>query len=243
MFAAIVTQMKKPMEIFTVKRSKSYDDLDRIDDFLEATRNENNIVRPLKQMLKVAKDQKLFYIERANSRKIVAISATFRHFEGEFMELGATRVIANGYGFQKLLMGVRIVNEAFFDPEFEELYCTVVPDNIPSIKGIVASGFEKWESPSPKLVEEKKRISLAANRTTQADFYRIPTAKMDKKVQQSALLLLTKENEIIQHRSGEKSCRVTFDIAVMKPPYRDLMEQLAIGEILFSETKDEEYVF
>ncbi len=121
-------------------------------------------------------DRKLFVVERAEgAAELVAATAVFSHLAGKFRELGATRVVETGFGLQRLLASVRIVHEILMEPEFEELYCTVIPGNSASIHNIEKSLFVQWDDPDSELVREKARLAELAERSADVLYFRLPS--------------------------------------------------------------------
>ncbi|RLA45904.1 MAG: hypothetical protein DRR06_06285 [Gammaproteobacteria bacterium] len=92
-----------PGPLYTVRiiRAKDIDlELEKIINFYTTNHDPRNADRDALTLLTTIKDRNVFTIEDSEGN-IVAISAVFR--KGRHLEKGGTRVIQNGYGFQKIL--------------------------------------------------------------------------------------------------------------------------------------------
>jgi hypothetical protein len=161
---------------FTVRHATSRD-LQRVLAFYEKHKNPGNSPRS-KDVLHGAlnNDRKLLVAEVGSgaTAEIIAASAVFSHLDGRFREVGATRVVANGFGLQILLYSVSVVHEVLLDPQFEEIYCTVIRENAVSIHNIEKSGFVPWLNPDADLRQEKARIAKLTDRPADVAFFRLP---------------------------------------------------------------------
>lgn len=105
---------------------------------------------------------------------IVGASAVFALLDGRFREAGATRIIENGFGFQRILHSLRAVHEYVMDCDYEAYFSTVVAGNAASIRNLMAVGFRHWPNPDPDLVAYKADLARKAGRTAQIDYYQLP---------------------------------------------------------------------
>lgn len=221
------------MNIYTLKKVSSFEDLKDFNGFLLEKKNKGNMPRSLEELLEVAIEEKLFMIEDKATNEVVAVSATFRHFD-ILMEFGAIRATVNGFGFQKVLMSAQVINEVLFDPEFQEIYCTVLPQNTDSVGSIEGAGFVKWGDPNPKLILEKLKSAEQASRSPDVLFYHIPREQLNQIVQKSAEKLLSVDGKVISHRSNGEKCKVELDLASLRKSYKPAVVKLANGQVTFS---------
>ena len=96
---------------FVLRHATSRDE-DRVLTFYRSNQHASNYPRA-DDVFRYAlrQDRKLLIIEREDGQ-IVAATAVFDHLDGRYREVGATRVIENGYGFQRLMYSSSIVHEA-----------------------------------------------------------------------------------------------------------------------------------
>jgi hypothetical protein len=85
-------------------------DMHDVTAFYEANRHENNKERGDDELLRAVRiDRKLVLASHDNV--IVGSSAVFEFLDGRFREAGATRIVLNGFGLQKVLHYVRAIHE------------------------------------------------------------------------------------------------------------------------------------
>lgn len=139
---------------------------------------------------------------------LVGASSTFSLLDDRFRELGATRVLKNGFGLQRVFILLRVLQEVVMDWEvdgvknFDEIYSVAVDDNIWSQRNLVASGFIPW-TPPKDLAAERARLS-GTGAASNLRFFRLPLSKVPAMAQ--SLLDVINNQEIF--KNGETGKRI-----------------------------------
>lgn len=153
----------------------------------------------------ISGDRKLLLVEHEGPpARMVAAAAVFGHLGGSFRELGATRVVDNGLGLQRLLTSARIVQELIMGPESDmQFFCTVIPENPASIHNIRSSLFVPWDNPDSELLHEKAKIAKRVGRSADVLYFRLPPEAFSSHAQK---LLDYASTACLRRKSTETSC-------------------------------------
>lgn len=122
---------------FTVTiRNTTEADFKAIRQFFLDNPSEYNLARSDEVLLERIGQRKFVIVEQ-NNVGLVGVSGTFDHGpDGEFCEAGATRIILNGFGFEKVLHYARSLHEFILDYSYTDYFSTVVDNNTKSISNL-----------------------------------------------------------------------------------------------------------
>ena len=197
-----------------ITHSKTWDRYNIVE-FYSAYSNPGNMKRAEDDIADVIEENNYLQVTDGN-RELLGVSATFRHLEGKYLELGGTRIILNGFGLQKDMLAIRIVQQSLLDPSFEEIYSTVVRGNTKSIEVLEKSGMVLWENVPSDLLEEKRRIAAAQGRSSEVLFYKFPDIT-DTFLRPLAERLLDRDDSMIGHRTDPATqIHLHFNVAILK---------------------------
>jgi hypothetical protein len=97
--------------------------------------------RDPEQLARAARDKKLFVL-RGPAGEIRGTCGCFEYGEqGDHREVGAVRVLDQGYGLQVLLMTAAVLSEWMFDPPNAPIVCATANTNLASQTNILRAGF------------------------------------------------------------------------------------------------------
>lgn len=147
-------------------------DFESILAFYESTRSPLNCPRNEEVFHSAIKDDRRMVIAEVEG-EIVGASGVFGHLQGDYREVGATRVTLNGFGLQRLLYAVSIVHEVLVDDTYDFIYCTVLRDNASSIHNIRKAAFVEWNDPCEALVAEKRRLAEETGRSSDVLYFKL----------------------------------------------------------------------
>ena len=156
-------------------------DLERLSYYYESNTSPLNTPRSDEVLRTAVEDRNILVAEYeiGTEQRIVAASAVFQHFDGKYLEVGATRVTANGFSLQGLLYSVAITQQAIFEAmACRTIYCTVLPSNSASVYNIEKAGFELWPQPPEELLKKKIDDAAKAGRSAEVTFFRLPESAL-----------------------------------------------------------------
>lgn len=175
----------------------------------------------------------LFFSHANGSPELVGVSGIFEHGdEGQWREAGATRIILNGFGLQRIATAVRALHEFILDPEFEAFFATVVDGNTRSASNLRAMGFEDW-APLPALIDAKKALHRRQGAFDRKVDYFI--MRMESLPDLAAQTLDWDRPGFVVTREARQEGDATRALLMMQVDvvqrYRDVLEQIARGDL------------
>ncbi len=219
-------------------RSSVEADFPAIKAFIDTYQHEYNARRDDATLLAMIKRRYflLFHVSIPpvdTAETLVAVSGLFEHGdEGQWIEAGATRVILNGFGLQRLATDLRALTAVVTNSDLQEIFATVVDGNATSRANLEACGFEPW-TPPQALVEEKKRLHSGMGAGSRVvDYFHLPGARLPEKARR---VLEMADNGRTLHRKArhpadDTEARLVFEADAVTF-YREALEELATGHL------------
>lgn len=144
-------------------------------------------------------------------------------------EAGGSRVAPQyeGLGIHKVFHALRSVTIGVFDPSYDAYFGAIIAPNARSEHNLRATGFAKWENPPATLTKE--RLPYAGPGET-IEYFRLDDQEFPKMAQRlldylDTARILRKDNA----GSIVETCRVTFDVPVLRGGMVDAVKDIAAG--------------
>ncbi len=136
------------LQILTRERLEEWRDFHRINasDFVRE--------RPPEQLEQAAEDNKLVVLDDAEGR-IRASCGVFEYGEGSYREVGAVRVLVNGFGLQTAMMAAVVYSDWVYDPPDTSWLAITAKKNNGSIISI-----ERAQFVSTEVLEEARLAAM-----------------------------------------------------------------------------------
>lgn len=179
----------------------------RIQAFYAENRDAGNAIRDPEVLLRALTDNKAYLIEEKGSKNLVGVSICFSVGDGEYTESGGTRIIFNGYRLQQVINLVAALHEFMRDPPQKEYYSVVSDSNTPSIRSLLAVGFQKWQ-PDASLIH-----LIGSEPKEGKSFYRLPRAALNP--MRDRLLDMVGDGGV-RGKKGQNLLPIEFDIGIIR---------------------------
>lgn len=161
-----------------VIRNATGADWPKVSRFYAHNRHTNLRDRGDEELLRTIHHERRLLVALNWQDEIVAASATFGMLGGRFRELGATRVIKNGFGLQKVLLCLRALHEEIEDPSYEEQYTVVSEENHASLRSVEAMGFVPWNAPEDLVAKRAAKSRAGDLPTRRVRYLRLPKHRL-----------------------------------------------------------------
>ncbi len=214
-------QRKRPKLTIRYAQSK---DLPNVVRFYSENPSANIADRDYEILLDAIEQQKLLLVEdgHGNHRKIVGACSVFHWMGSRYREIGATRVVLNGYKLQQVMTLIRVLNEELTDPDWTEIFGICRPTAAASLHNLKAIGFEDW-SPDKYL---KSHVTIVAGRDRFTG-NNVVCCPMGALPSMAAYLLRIVDKRKLSGRNGEAD--IEIDVYIIKKMRREV-EELAGSE-------------
>lgn len=154
----------------TVRAARS-SEADRVGQFYKSNSDVGVRPRPDTIIEKALENGRIHIVEDANGR-IVGAAANFEYLDGRYLELGAVRVIVNGFGLQQILNWCLSITDSIYDIAASvpqplggenddavtgRTFFAIVEKGTASHSSQLRVGYIEWE-PSQVLRDERERV-------------------------------------------------------------------------------------
>jgi len=141
-------------------RNSQPSDRDAILTFLDTHKTARYPEHSRDDIVEQVENRKFFTIteHRGTDSRMIGVSGLFPFGgtpmgpEAPWRELGATRVILNGFGLHRVAIAVRVVHELALSPGADVLFVVLGENNVEATANHIASGFVPW-TPPPGLAQ------------------------------------------------------------------------------------------
>lgn len=212
-----------PYDNYTLRLVRDNDqEIDVITRFYEENRHEGNRVRDPLEMIRSISEKKFFFIND-NAGSIVAAGGCFS--SGVHREVGATRVIKNGFGFQRILHYIRTVSEFFWDPPAGKYFTVIASWNKASITNTIRCFFSEFTPDKCFMTQIHKDNS---QNVTKRFFYLSPDM-----VRKHAELIIRLDNQpVISNKNTGENVQLYIDVPLIRHSnLRSIVEGIASGQV------------